>query len=1162
MNAPTLIIGLGGKGSDIVLRVSKMVRTMPEEQQRKIGFAVFDTDVNELKEIQKNNPFVRTIQTSTKLTVGEYLEKDTHSRDTWFPVNAILNGKALTEGAGQVRAISRLAFETAVKAGKMEPLHKAIEDLYKLEGEENQQALRVIIVSSLAGGTGSGIILPVALYVRNYLKTHFAQAANIVRGFFLLPEVFYGVIPGAAERNNLKCNAYATLRELDAFLMKGDATLEERYKDTVKIEFPTVNSNEYEEYNVRPFDFCFLFDAQNADGKKLNSFNQYLDHAASCIYAQSIGPMNKRSNSSEDNTIRKLVEEKGRNRYAGAGTSMLIYPVDDVKEYLALKWAKESISEQWLTYDKEFKRKKQDIANMRREGIRVHDITANKNYVETIIQRAKNKDEFAGAIVSACGQYDEDEVEKLCDTWEVYLDKLESKIKADNSHGQPILDEAKRSVSTKIGELGDPETIKKGKEAWKEYQDAYGMLERYRNLVVKNANEIAYTIAYTLFKSENIATGSEKLDYQIESHLRKKNGEFIHPNAVRYFLYNILDLMEKTSDMVERKCEKAIKFFDGFDDMYFDDKETDDIVETVNDLARVKKIKLSDKIRRKLSSDQEDLINGYNEYLNHINNYRVDAIYNVVLKEGIEYIKKMCTAFENFFISLDGKISSIDRRIIGIEKKYDYIKGTATRYVCASSKCLKAMSKDMPYTGSMIDIDGKLAENIYQRVRKYAMMQGKADDYNYFSDLFDEGILGHFRNDLMEKYGVLVDMDIIDAIEKEGEYEQGIVLADEKSHYVKKVFGESKILAAPFIEKPMGEEKQPINSCTYNNMLNPRDDSPKAMLIDSELKNFGGEEDEDISKNMILFYKSFYGLRATDLSKFAPPHISETYNRNAGEYFKAYYELVGNIYPRADKSIVITPHIDKWWHNVSKMPDLDDKNQYDQENEIYKALFWGLIGNFVELTKNSSGEGAYSLKVDELNMPGELNTLVVSNGTPCDKLYEVLDSMAIYPKLVININEKVENIISADGEDRIQAEDCKAFKWINNFRVEEYPLEKEMIRSVFDLPLLIKRNMPSELYYEERIIKILKVELAEIIRCAEALCDSQDANKVAAKLISEQFDKMIENIEFEKDEYTNFYQSVIFDRFCTIIQKTIRDLNLKEEAAIIEDKVEKIKLNN
>ena len=157
MNAPTLIVGLGGKGSDVALRVSQMVS---EEERRRIGFAVFDTDVNELRKIKEKNSFVHTIQTSTKLSVGEYLDIDTHARDTWFPVNAILNSKTLTEGAGQVRAVSRMAFETAIRAGKMEELHQAIESLYKLEGDEYQQALRVIIVSSLAGGTGSGLILP------------------------------------------------------------------------------------------------------------------------------------------------------------------------------------------------------------------------------------------------------------------------------------------------------------------------------------------------------------------------------------------------------------------------------------------------------------------------------------------------------------------------------------------------------------------------------------------------------------------------------------------------------------------------------------------------------------------------------------------------------------------------------------------------------------------------------------------------------------------------------------------------------------------------------------------------------------------------------------------------------------------------------------------
>ena len=194
MIAPTLLVGLGGTGSKIVCRVSKMVT---EEQRRRIGFAVFDTDINELRQIQEENPFIKTIQTSTKNTVGAYLNQDKHARDTWFPVNGILNSKTLTEGAAQVRAISRLALDTAIRRGSnMEALHNAIEELYRLEGDSGEQALRVVIVSSLAGGTGSGLILPVALYLKNYLATKFQASANITRGFFILPEVFYEVIRG------------------------------------------------------------------------------------------------------------------------------------------------------------------------------------------------------------------------------------------------------------------------------------------------------------------------------------------------------------------------------------------------------------------------------------------------------------------------------------------------------------------------------------------------------------------------------------------------------------------------------------------------------------------------------------------------------------------------------------------------------------------------------------------------------------------------------------------------------------------------------------------------------------------------------------------------------------------------------------------------------
>ena len=94
MPVPTLLVGLGGSGSTIV---QKVFQRATEKQKENIEFVIFDTDVNELNLIRENMPQIRTIQISEKLTVGQYLGIDTEARDTWFPVNPILNTKALTE---------------------------------------------------------------------------------------------------------------------------------------------------------------------------------------------------------------------------------------------------------------------------------------------------------------------------------------------------------------------------------------------------------------------------------------------------------------------------------------------------------------------------------------------------------------------------------------------------------------------------------------------------------------------------------------------------------------------------------------------------------------------------------------------------------------------------------------------------------------------------------------------------------------------------------------------------------------------------------------------------------------------------------------------------------------------------------------------------------
>lgn len=58
MNAPTLLIGLGGAGSKIVERVSGLITP---EQRESIAVVVLDTDINDMRAIRERNPFIRTI---------------------------------------------------------------------------------------------------------------------------------------------------------------------------------------------------------------------------------------------------------------------------------------------------------------------------------------------------------------------------------------------------------------------------------------------------------------------------------------------------------------------------------------------------------------------------------------------------------------------------------------------------------------------------------------------------------------------------------------------------------------------------------------------------------------------------------------------------------------------------------------------------------------------------------------------------------------------------------------------------------------------------------------------------------------------------------------------------------------------------------------------
>lgn len=1100
--APTLILGLGGTGSKIIEKVSYKVQETGTTQSERIAFVAFDTDINDLADIKRRSPGIYTVQTSTRSTVGEYLNINTNARDNWFPVNEMLNRKTLTEGAAQVRAISRLAFDTTLKAGNLDPLHRAIDQLFRIDKDQEEQALRVIITSSLAGGTGSGLLLPVAMYLANYLRTKYPRAKAITRGFFIQPDVFFTVIGATEEQRNLQVNAYAAVRELDAFLMKGDNTLAPQYEG-LAFEFPKVAAEGVDPINAMPYDFCFLFDANNTAGGGLDSFASYLDHAATCIYTQSLGPMSKRSNSREDNVLREVIKNDGRNRYAGAGASRLMYPWQHLRDYVAYKWADLALSTQWLTFDNQIKDRQEALAKQREKGFHAKDIDLGKEFIALVEAAAENRDPFAKAIQSQCLAYDEDGILVIGQRWLEYVTNLKTHVlKAAASTSD---DSLKRSAASKVAALNETTDAD-------DYVAAYHDLKRFHDLVERHTEENAGVIGYTLFRADSTSVTRDRQPHHLETYLREKvTNNFVHPVSARYFLYQTREALLAEKKRVDVELDKTLKFFETFESIAFDNPDTEE-VESPEEFVNRKK-SLRERLRNKPGADLVELTEKFQNYIKRVDDLRNQMVYAKVLDEGLEYVKGLSEAFEIFFTSLESNLKRLRGDIEMHRTRYDDLKGSTTRYVLASSTSLDFIYRTMPYSGGVVSVDSELSEGIYAKVRAYHMLTDEKAP-NYFQDLYNEEILGYFRAQVSKRHQGQIEIDIIEALERE--YRATSHDFEEKNviHYVTGEIEKAKRLAAPFLEQPLGEERHPIEACAFNPSIEGDSDPKRKSLIEESLGNYGGQKDDEISAQEILFYNAIYGIRASDLSKYAPERRQATDKRPAGAYFSAYQQLVSGIKPSMSETRVITPHIDRRWHTIAALPDLDDDYQQEQTVEIHKALFTGIAYKVIVW------ETVYDDTCIYRYQPfGSLDQeFVVTNGTPCDQFYEVLDALMINPVAVREVLETVERKLSLYLEDEQAASfdgSPLAQTLRNGFILGELghviPGMRGRRVTLFDIPSFYAVSVPKGDYSDATMRSLTANILALVKAEVERIEDSGEVVPVLSRILRDQFEAYREN---------------------------------------------------
>ena len=1165
----TLFVGVGGIGSDIVRRVAEMCA--PGETDS-IRFVSMDTNANDLKKVKGSKAVITTIQTSSPQRVLDYLKSDDSARLEWFPNNTTLYPKTVSEGAGQVRAISRLALNATIKTGEINKLYKAIDSLFLKDGGDLKRALRVTLVSSATGGTGSGMALITSMLIREYLARHYPEKSAIVRGFFVLPGVMDTVISTESERESQRRNGYATIKEINAFMVKASGFCGVRKELNrfagLHIDVPSTSGG-VDKLEQLPFDFCFLLDRVDQNQENMQTLEQYKAFAARSLYEQNIGPMQGNAFSVEDNIIKEFADKDniGRNRFGGIGASALIYPYEDIADYIAYSRAMDRIGSgetvgEWLKYDvkfdqvkKEFKKKRSTTTEEppKIENVYVSEVNTGESRFDIDIKRslARNTDDI------------EDETTSNVFT---FLKLFEKEVSDDFEKIPEVA-----NLRIQLAKLRSERTKEEYGEFHKEAMDDLGVIRQYEELVRKQAQSSAKNKANSILQSPAKAGGENLKDYHLEKLLTNFDGA-IHPNAMRYMLYLLSGIVETNGVAAESEVTDALQklalYGQNVDNDFFDVKGRKS-PEKEKNIDEVCNYASSAPFTKELADKLNEVFPGY---VLSVNNYKTALIHREMYKALGAHLKALNKQFEAFYSSFTTKVALLNRKKEEIIEKLKYRSGNSARYVCGTKDYLDLILERCPEGSEGLLLPSQLNSSIFDAIKANANADRLAqyDSYGDYSktDVFDDVVLDYFRQAARDDYEEIIDLDIIHALYYEKQLDAFIkanklrapgddvivpkVSDEEKYAYLSNQIASCRTLASPGVGVAEFNEPRDIKLATFNKKLADLPDINVGQTL--ETMGLQASASDTVSKYELRFFNALYNITPENLSRFRAPeniisNAKETYEESlerGGIYYKAYRKYIQKIGPDSTKSASISLHIDKRWDSITELPEIDLTSQNEEMIHIHSALIYGIIHKLIKTHPSSRYDSQKRIYAFE-DLEGDLHTLIVSNNTECDEFYEVLDALYRDRATVAQIFKMTESLRFFDVESNHKFDESGFCKDLMDLKIGD---GHNPPSSLFEIPLTYFNSLPRSKADDnelgimiDSVIRVLEDEIARFERI-------DDRAPYLSSTLEDQFRLFIENVKKyqEKNEplEDNKVVTMVLKKVCNKV-KSLGTFNFQDK---------------
>lgn len=1006
-----LLIGVGGTGSNAVDILYTKINELGNLTKSNITAIVFDTDVGSVETIKSAVP----ISMADPASVGTICDRvgREYIRE-WFPCDdKAVRAQEMVRGASQWRKKSYLAFLNLMnKPQARSAFIGALEDMSK----DPSATCEVYVIASIAGGTGSGSFIPIALYARRYLRKQLGKNP-IVNAMVALPDIY---ADSQTEDNRIKiyANAYAILRELNAIYLvarnfnEGDRSSLKSAPVKFRIGDPNepnvgvlfdADDKQFWTPEAAPFTQIFVLD-RIPGVKSIPAHDIVLANSLYTLICTDIG-VEFDSEASNHEILRS--QNNGSNAiYASVSTSQMNFPVDTILDYLAHEKALKACDGEWLVLHREVEKKMQEKEQESQDLGRKY-IAKDGEYAEMMLDALRNDAEDNDGVVSdlverGTADYDED-----------------GKIK-DETTADAFFNKINEAILSKIQSIGEPlkvssDDIKTKEELIDACGDINVVLTEYYKQCITTIKRTANSLSEAIitFDKDKDVFAPNKLS--LIDGILKKDGNFIHPVSamvqlcrLRLLLRDNQGAVTEWSDIKQREIssipegrlvisnEKIQTAYNSAKSAYAISGGGTAVENRFSDLLLNDGSEyLAGKKHTKFAADIAFIEADAAYVADTIRNDSVDQLKAIVFKKLSKDVDLLIEKYKTFFSRFDKeKEDLVEDTKMALRKESGLIDSVLNIYSSEADK-KRIMDKVFKNVGpesesSLKETDNLVGKGVFTSVYGAAFATRNDMEYNdkdaaAYRSLFTNMVQSY--KEFIKKsdaFKIIASYNIIEAMEASCE---GTDRTKES------IFGEyfSKIqsLATPSLKidtrMELGDLVEPSNIVVYMmsketakyikkhaeefKLVLPQGQSKEDAVIkacaSAFIRKYSGNDSARVSivkdvSSAVLYCTG----EIMDITPLRIPKFNELSDENENIYYQNYVKSINN-YKKYDTDMW-NPHIGNNLFQRGFLPFMNVKKEEIEDVKMAKALIYGLAEKKIVYSGGlSQSRDVYSFRYDD-----------------------------------------------------------------------------------------------------------------------------------------------------------------------------------------------------